>query len=780
MEAAEQAMEALKVANIGKRYSTVRYSYDRNTIITNYYIVVKKKDGTIKRLPKEYTFDGNDYDLAKAALVTLKAEQDAWMEEKGITDRSKLPSYHIQTKEKGGEGQVKAQIYFKKDMADMLNNFLAQDKIRNNAFFGITGRKMMDWKNQYTSIEFALSMFHAMTIMQELIASNAAWRYGRARENKDLSFKEVLRGYNPVAAMREAREIAALMDAVLSDTSLAQDPAFKKKAQELFRSNNADVLDAIIQFYDAGGLQGQDRSLQSHVHHQGDMRYRDGEANVSIVNGELVIELPKGDRLPAWLPGPFKYAPFSKNAIKESFTQVWKSQIKEHPNHPLTAAFKTGKFALMEGTTAWLMEQGIPRIKMAMWAREYTLELDRQAEHIKAGTTNKEFIARNTMKFIEDRFGEVNWMNTWMNPSYKTALQMAFRSFTWFTGSWNALAKAGIDIGKLGWFTLKGEKYELTSRGLWAMNAIVAHMMAVSLITVSFSMHALAIGGGEDDDEEIGLLSRMLFPRVDPLDPQKRVSIPSYVTEWYKLFRHVGIIGTHAEPSKLISGRFNSILGKGIDLLNNSDFRGVTIRNEQDNLIQQTVDSLLHMAPLPISMSVATKNYKAKGFQFTDLGLSTLGFVDAPAAAKRSKAANLAFEVRREEYKGSTIAAEDMELKDETKRAAYQYGQGNKGPLNELLREQKISKEQYKNALKRIPLINGRKNPLYEDPLTSAMGGLTLEGAFRVWQAMTDKEKATHRQAMLKKYQNTMRRGYRSGEFKKEVTQKMKELKILR
>jgi hypothetical protein len=384
------------------------------------------------------------------------------------------------------------------------------------------------------------------------------------------------------------------------------------------------------------------------------------------------------------------------------------------------------------------------------------------------------------MKFIEDRFGEVNWQNAWMNPSYKTGLQMAFRSFTWFTGSWNALAKAGIDVGKLGWFKIKGEEYELTSRGLWAMNAIVAHMMAVGLIYSMYAMLTLGAGGAEDDDEDVPLLSKLLFPRVDPSDPAKRVSIPSYITEWYKMFTHLGIIGTDVAPFKLISGRFNSILGKGIDLIGNSDFRGVTIRNESDGFIGQLTDSLLHMAPLPISLSSAAKNIKTRGFNIGEVAISGLGMVDAPATAKRSKAANKAFEIRRKEYKGSEVSADEMELKDDVKRAAYAWGEGDRTELKQMLKEGKLSKVQFINALKRLPRIDGKKNPLYVDALSSAMKGLTITGALEVWGYMSEEEKKAQKVTVLNKYKNMWARGYRSGEFKKEIRDKMKELKILK
>ena len=767
-EEAQKAVEST-FGESKERLSIVRHSYDRNTVITGYQLIMKRGDGADGE--NEWVtarFDGNDYKNAEEALTYARE------------NASGNESFYLKTEEQEAEGNVVAMIFLKEDMAHMMNNLLAEDYIRNRSFLGVSGRKVMDWKNQYTSIEFAVSLFHAMTIGQEMIASTAAWRYGRMRHEGGFKLREMLKAYNPKQMVKDAREISALLEAVLADRSLADEPAVKKKASELFGTDNVDILDTIIQYYDTGGLTGMDKSLRSEVHYKGEMRYKDGEAKVEVVNGEVVITLPKGDPLPAWIPGPFTHGPVSMKAITDSFKGVWEQQLRENPNHKLSAAFKTGKFALMEGTTAWLMEQGIPRVKMAMWAREYTLELDRQKDALESGDTTKEFIARNTMKFIEDRFGEVNWMNTWMNPTYKTALQFAFRSFTWFTGSWNALAKAGIDIGKLGWFKLKGEEYELTSRGLWAMNAIVAHMMAVGLITTMFTIFSAAQGGAADDDDEIPLLTRLLFPRTDPLDPEKRVAVPSYVTEWYKLFRHLGVIGDEFEPSKLISGRFNSILGKGIDIWNNSDFRGVAIRNEGDSFLMQLVDSLLHLAPMPISVSVATKNWESKGFDAGDLALSSLGFVDAPAAAKRSAAANKAFEIRRREYKGREISEDEMTFKDSVKRAAYAYSQGNTEPLKNMLRKGEISRKVFDNALTRLPRINNKKNPRFVDPLSSALKGLTIEGALEVWKFMSDAEKKTHRQMILKKYQNMIQRSYRSKNYKNEIHEKMKDLKILK
>jgi len=747
---------------------------DRRVDIVGYHIIrINDQTGDIKYLPSDgFRFQQDEIEKAEAALEKARSES--------MTDKYR---YEIEPIERVSEGEPVAQIYFTKGMANMMNNVLARDLIRTKSFFGIQGRKVMNLKNKYTSIEFAISLFHAMTIGQELIASTAAWRYGRMRREGKISPLEMIKSFNPVSAIQDSRKISALMEAVLADRELAQHPAVKKKAMELLNTDNPDVVDAVIQFYDAGGLLGMDKSLRSEVHYMGEMRYKDGDARVYVDDsGELQIELPRGDEYPPWLPGVFgTHAPISKTAIVNSFKSVLNQQLKENPNHKLSAYIKTGQFAMLEGTTAWLMEQGIPRVKMAVFAREYTHELERQKDKLASGQTTKEMIARDTMKFLEDRFGEVNWQNTWMNPTYKTALQFAFRSFTWFTGSWNALAKAGIDVGKLGWFKIKGEEYELTNRGLWAFNAVVAHMMAVSLMYTAFMIGAGLSGGFEDDDEDVPLLSQLLFPRTDVNDPEKRIAIPSYVTEWYKLARHLGVIGHDIEPSKLISGRFNSLLGKGVDVFwNNADFRGVKIRNEADSVFKQTFDAILHLLPLPISVASAKKNFETKGFDPVDLGLASLGMVDAPASAKRSSAANKAYEIRRKEYKGKDISSDEMAIKDKTKRAAYKYARGDKEMLQEMVATGEISARKARNALERQPRLSGKPNPKYKNSLAAALKGLTIQGALEVWEYMSDHEKEQHRKTILKKYRNVVTRKDRSREEKLDIKERMIDLGIIK
>jgi hypothetical protein len=657
------------------------------------------------------------------------------------------------------------QFYMRKDLANMLNILLGKDHIRNGTFMGISGNQVMNVKNMQTSVEFAVSMFHLMTIGQEMVSSEAGHVLQRYKGSERV--KRFINAFRPGKTFGKANQLVTLLTAVIADESLATDPAVIQKANELLGTSSVDLLDLVKTYYDGvGGMLGQDESLRSSVHGYGKMRYTSKEDKLNVVNGEVQFERGIVSDL-------------SLKAMMDSGGEVFDNEMAKS-GKKWKAVSKTTLFGLMQAPSAFLMEYGIPRVKMAMWAQEYTLELDRQKDAIAAGSKTKDEIARDVMFFIEDRFGEVNWKNMWMKPTAKTALQFLFRSFTWMAGSWVALGKAGYDLGKLGWFTIKGEQYQLTTKGYWGVTALMSHMLTVGLVSTAY----LAIGaaGGEDevpDDEETPLLTKMLFPRVSRDDPQGRITVPSYITELYKIMRHLGLIGDNQELSKLVTGRFNSLVGKTIEVINGEDWRGVSITAHDDGFVTRAAKQAAHIAlVMPISLSTVARSIQKKGFS-GGAAIGLAGFTDAPASAKRSDAANKAFEIRRQEYKGRRIDPEDMEESETIRRAVYQYAQGDPSAVKELRAAGKLSTRQFQNALQKQPRINGKRNPRYKDPLSSALKGLTITGAMETWQYMTDTEKRKHKTTLRKKFYNVQRRNDRSPQEKDLIRKKMKELQIL-
>jgi hypothetical protein len=759
-EEAEVAAQKIKEswASKGVTVTTSVGDMQNTKKVQTAYYVIDQVDAEGNKTRAEGTFKSKDAAEEFAAKLNAQAQDSL----------SFSVSPVLSSKE---ESSQIAQVYFLKDTAKLINLLLAKDPLRNGKFAGVSGNRWMDLKNMQTSIEFAFSLFHAMTIAQEASASYASW-HNLTNKGKTGLGNRLVAGFNPNAMMKESREIAAILESSLSDKDVASNEKTHKRLAELLRTDDANAMELIQQYYLVGGLLGQDQSLRHHVHDLGHgMRYTKQPDVVKIINGEPVY-FPATDVVKG-LPG----------MIKESFASVHQEALAKEPNKKIKAMFQVAKFGALESSTAWLMEYSIPRIKMSMWAREYTLGLERNKAKIDAGVITKEKIAHDAMLFIEDRFGEVNWQNNWLKPWMKTALQFLFRSFTWFTGSYKAYSKAGIDYAKLGWFKIKGEEYELTEHGWWAVNAFIAHVLTGGIVTLGY-MAAVGLSGEEvPDDEDTPWLTKLLFPRVDRFDPESRVTIPSYVTEAYKIMRHTGNIGNEPDLLKLVTGRFNSLIGRSWEaLITGEDWRGVSITNDEDMAVVRASQSIAHILMVPpISVSSAMGIYKSKGsYAYVPMGLSALGFTDAPASAKRSEATNVAYHIRRQEYKGRQIGKEDMEVKDDLKRAMYAYQRGDKSIVQKMLSEGTVSTRQFQNALARIPLVDGKRNPLYKGQLLSALKSTTIEGSLDTWKYMSDKEKNETRGFIYQKYSNMMNRQDRSPETKKEITARMKELGVLK
>lgn len=747
--AARQGLYAIN----DKAFDVVRQTDVEHPVGYSLVHVMTNDDGT-----EEMTMEIQTYTTKFMAEEAMRTYQQA----------SPKTAFRVDEKKMKGNGEVAARVYFSKHLASMINTVIAKDKFKSFSAFGYSGRKLLLLKNLTTTIEFSFSLFHPMTILQELTSSFASHSQVAEKGLKKLQ------GFNVMKSSRDTDKIFALVMAAMKDESITKDPLYIKEAKSLFGEAGEDVMDVIHHFFVVGGRLDQDETLLTSIgKRHGKTKYKSRESMYEIKNGELVFT-------------PGKY---SSKSVKESIKRVWDESLAEEPNKVVKALFKTGFFTTFQTTTDWFMRDVIPKVKMAAWVKEYTLRLEQNAALPQKKQLTKHQIADDVMKFVEDRFGEVNWQQQYMNPSLASSLKFLFRSFTWVTGNWKALSKAGVDWAKLGWFTLKGEglgskspnRYRLTEKGRWGMNAIITHVLTAGLLTAAYSAAAGLQGDEVPDDEEISLTTKLLFPRYDRLDPEARIAVPSYITEFYKILHHIGIMGTESEPSKLVSGRLNSIIGNSMEAFNGEDFRGVTIRDSRDSLFRQSLDSLLHIFSIaPISVSSAYGVYQSKGINPKSILLSAIGATQAPAVAKRSAAANIAFQVRRREFKGREITAEQMALKDEVKRAAYAYGQGDTQPLIKMVQEGKISMTQFKNAVARIPRINGKANPRYLKPLYSAVKHLTLAGSFEVWEQASDSEKKQLRPLLLKKYINAVSRHTLSREKQQEALRKMRELHIMR
>ena len=295
------------------------------------------------------------------------------------------------------------KIYYHPDFARLMNNYLSKDKIRDNYF----GAKAIDLKNEYTTWELGLSLFHVMTIGQELASSFSSYARMAGVTGKIPLF-------NLKTAWKQSAELGDLYARILENPDIQNDPKTQADIRKLL-GNDTDMIDVINQYHNAGGYMKQDSSLVSSTQLQPEMDY---------------------------------------DNIHQSFKDAWdkeaKNALEKGESTIIMPALKVARWGALQGTTQWLFESAIPKIKFAQFAREYALKVGQNREGLADGTIKRDELANNTMAFVEDRFGEVNWQNLWMNKTAETATKLTFRSFTWMLGSWKALGKGGSDLVKWG------------------------------------------------------------------------------------------------------------------------------------------------------------------------------------------------------------------------------------------------------------------------------------------------------------------------------------------
>jgi len=432
--------------------------------------------------------------------------------------------------------------------------------------------------------------------------------------------------------------------------------------------------------------------------------------------------------------------------------------------------------------STFLMEDVIPRAKFAAFAKEYAQRISAETKLKGRPLTQdeKDDIARDQMKFVEDRFGEVNWKNMWLHKTNKTLLQFFFRSFTWVAGSWKAMTKVGAEFAKTtfltaenaikwGWlvgvkggeYSFKGNQYTMSDKGWWGLMAIATHLATAQMIAMAVKMAFYGTGGDDDewqeDDESVKWYVKRMFPRIDPRDNTKRLTFGSYPSEVFKHLSHLGVIGNDPHFSKIWTGRMNGLVTTAVETLwNNETLEGETIRNTDDPILKQSYDVTKHVlskAFVPMSFSGFAKSIQ-DGETGTASALRLAGFTTAPASTMRSAAANFAFQLSRREYKGKETTSEEAAIKKEHKAAMQKLMRGDNSDVMQLRASGKMSDRQYEILLSRLPYVNGMNNPKYDDQLSQALNRLPVKSALKVYEVMTDTEKDAHAKEITKKINN--------------------------
>lgn len=571
--------------------------------------------------------------------------------------------------------------YAPKEEVRMLKNYLSKDLIRSTEL----GKFAMDLKNAWTSIEL-ISGFHYATIAQETLSS----RIG-------LGLQQAIRGdfsglRDNFTSPKSALWLGSMAKEYIKDPEgFSKNPVHIEKMKEWFGNDAPKMADLVDTYFKHGGLLSQDRSL------------RWGETTLSGM--DIIEEGKKAGDIKRVLMGGVK------------------------------VPYDVAKFI----TRDLLFEKIIPDAKFSAFATQYEYDLKQYAPLIERGKMTADKLAFRTVKSMENRFGEMNWDNFWLDKSFKTALQFLFRSYTWNYGTWRGLGTAikriPEQIMNIKEAVARGEKPPIDQDVAWVLGLAATHVAEATLIGYT----AAYIAGDEKLKPQTWF--DYVFPKVGLLT---RISIPGYVKEPFSLAESIKKDRFHI-PVSYVQSKMSGFLGKFAEVYRNKDYYGNKVYQEDESLPQRALDVGKHLVVLPFSVSSFTRSQKEGASEWLG-ALNALGFNKAPWWVDKSEAETMAVSLQRKMEGGRTREqAERYNIEKEAVRYLREHETLGKSFAS-------MPQELRDRLIKLTPIMkrNIIKNA-YQIPLQVSIKNFTPEDAMKVWDVATAEEKKKIRVEVIHK-----------------------------
>ena len=309
--------------------------------------------------------------------------------------------------------------------------------------------------------------------------------------------------------------------------------------------------------------------------------------------------------------------------------------------------------AAIEGGTRLIFSQ-IPKVKIGAFRQLFSEELERYSKRGQLGKKTavnekgqeiktRATIAREVWNNIENRFGQINYDNMFWSKTFKSINMLLWRAVGWNTGTIRELGGAATqDFYRFAQDAIHGRKPDFTPKMRYTM-AIIA-----TVATLSAIYEYLHTGHGPKNLEEY------FYPENGATDTNGdpvRVQFPTYMKDIYGYSQH---------PIQTVANKLSPELSIMMQLLQNRDYYGNYVYNEQAGLPTKLGQSLQYIAtqmePFSITNLInlnkgkATPEEKAEGF---------LGVQKAPADISQSDQTKAIFN---QMHKGGPQTPEEQAL----------------------------------------------------------------------------------------------------------------------
>lgn len=404
-------------------------------------------------------------------------------------------------------------------------------------------------------------------------------------------------------------------------------------------------------------------------------------------------------------------------------TQITKNMMHAFRQGNILGGLVRAPFAAVEQVSRPIMEYIVPRQKLGVAMDLMKYELDRNPN------MTAEELSRTAAKIwdsVDNRMGQLAYDNLFWNKTVKDLGMISVRSLGWNLGTFREVGGGVFDIGKQAMKLKKGERPDLTYR--------MSYTLALPVVSgmIGAVSQYLMTGKGPDETKDY------FFPKTGTMDESgrpERVALPSYMKDLYHYYE---------KPGQTLINKLNPSFHLVAEMLQNKDFYGVKIRNEDDPTITQARDLALHALKgfEPFSSRGIRKEMKLEGSLNTKSLLPFVGITPAPADVNKTEAEKTMSEIlaRRVPVGARTKEkADEADLKRQLRRDLMR--NGNAEQIRIAIAEHRITPREGRD------LMRSRN----ESPLQHGFKQLGIEEALSVWKDATTEERKELKQQLMKK-----------------------------
>ena len=270
-----------------------------------------------------------------------------------------------------------------------------------------------------------------------------------------------------------------------------------------------------------------------------------------------------------------------------------------------------------------VLEWLVPRQKLGLFAMMANHEL-RRAKNLGLNDEQVHQRLSEVWDNVDNRLGQLVYDNLFWNKVFKDAAMLSVRSVGWNLGSWREYGGVPIDF-----ITTKGR---LGRGDAWLSQKMGYAAGAVTIYAVLGAITMYLLTGRWPDEYKDYFFPKTGYKNPDGSD--ERLSLPTYAKDWW----------AYAEnPGRTISHKIHPIWQTLGDTWSNEDFYGTEIRNADDPIVSQMLDTTEYIGKqfIPFSVRNAQKMLKAGSPLGRAAITSASGIQSAPSYLTRSVAQKL-------------------------------------------------------------------------------------------------------------------------------------------